>query len=74
VQFFIRHKTSEKKLIGALNLRVFFVVGYLIKSLLQKLSDNMISIDFSNVAEGVYIVHYSDNEGNVFTNKVVVKR
>jgi hypothetical protein len=34
----------------------------------------MISIDFSNVAEGVYIVHYSDNEGNEFTNKVVVKR
>jgi len=34
----------------------------------------MISIDFSNVAEDVYIVHYSDNEGNVFTNNVVVKR
>jgi hypothetical protein len=41
---------------------------------IQKLSDTMISIDFSNVAEGVYIVYYSDNEGNVFTNKVVVKR
>jgi hypothetical protein len=41
---------------------------------IQKLSENVLSIDFSNVAEGVYIVHYSDNEGNVFTNKVVVKR
>jgi hypothetical protein len=50
------------------------MVGCLIKSLLQILSDNMISIDFSNRAEGVYIVHYSDNEGNVLANKVVVKR
>lgn len=34
----------------------------------------MPSIAFSNITEGVYIVHYSDNEGNVLTNKVVVKR
>lgn len=34
----------------------------------------MPSIAFSNITEGVYIIHYSDNEGNEFTNKIVVKR
>ncbi|MCX8144535.1 MAG: hypothetical protein N3F62_09835 [Bacteroidia bacterium] len=50
------------------------MVDCLIKSLLQKVSENVLSIYFSNIEESVYIVHYSDNEGNVFTNKVVVKR
>jgi len=46
----------------------------LFNKVIKKFSDNVLSVDFSNIAEGVYIVHYSDNEGNMFTNKVVVKR
>ncbi|MCX8142836.1 MAG: T9SS type A sorting domain-containing protein [Bacteroidia bacterium] len=55
-------------------LKITNLFGQSLSLPIQKLSDNVLSIDFSNVAEGVYIVHYSDNEGNVFTNKVVVKR
>ena len=55
-------------------LKITNLLGQPLSLPLQKLSDTMISIDFSDIPEGVYIVHYTDSEGNVFTNKVVVNK
>jgi hypothetical protein len=55
-------------------IKITNLFGQVLSLPVQKISDNMLSVDFSNVPEGVYVLQYSDNQGNVFTNKVVVKR
>jgi alpha-tubulin suppressor-like RCC1 family protein len=68
------HLQLPARMENSYKIKITNLFGQVLSLPVQKISDNMLSVDFSNVPEGVYVLQYSDNQGNVFTNKVVVKR
>jgi hypothetical protein len=68
------HLQLPARMENSYKIKITNLFGQVLSLPVQKISDNMLSVDFSKVPEGVYVLQYSDNQGNVFTNKVVVKR
>jgi hypothetical protein len=68
------HLQLPARMENSYKIKITNLFGQVLSLPVQKISDNMLSVDFSNAPEGVYMLQYSDNQGNVFTNKVVVKR